>query len=274
MLRLLILLCLCGGQAILPVTVFAQAASPVFYQAVSWSPDGKTILVSARTNGGWAIYEVATDGRVVRRLQLPGEAMDGVFSPDGKRIAFSAKVDGNTDIYVVPRAGGAVTRLTFDPKRDSYPTWSPDGKSIAFNSERSGKFQIWTMRWNGADQQRAFASDGNDWNPSWGRGGVAYDSDRHGKADEIYIGTKRITTSDAADVFPRWTRAGKLLWASAGRIVLEGRALTEGFYAAMSPDGKQLAVIRGGWPASELLLMRADGTNERVLLGSQATLGQ
>lgn len=258
----------------LALLLAAQLATsqPVFYQSVSWAPDGKMLLVTARTNSGWGIYEVSLDGRSIRRLSLPGDAMYGTYSPDGKRIAFSSKVGDNVDVYIVPRAGGAVTRLTFDPKRDSYPSWSPDGKSIAFHSERTGKFQIWTMRWNGADQQRAVVSDANDYNPSWGKGGIAFDTDRHGKADEIYVGTKRITESDGADLFPRWTRTGKLLWASSGRIVLDGRPITEGFYAALSPDARTLAVIRGGWPASELLLMKADGADERVLLTSTASL--
>src|SRR5262249_2179143 len=99
----------------------------------SLSPDGQTVLYSARVNGSWGIFAQRVGGRnateIVNDPQRDERAP--AFSPDGSHIAFHV-AEGNGGIFVAGATGESVRRLTdfgFDP------AWSPDGKYIAFDTE-------------------------------------------------------------------------------------------------------------------------------------------
>ena len=96
-----------------------QPDSLVFYQDVSWSPDGTRLLVSrmviSENTYPSSIMSVSLDGSDVRFLTSgPGDKWT-TWSPDGSSIAYSSTVDGNTDIYTMGTGDRNIARLTTDP---------------------------------------------------------------------------------------------------------------------------------------------------------------
>jgi Tol biopolymer transport system component len=107
--------------------------------AGAWSPDGRTIAITAVRSGRPIVTLVdAASGDVVRELNLPGldDAIDPVYSPDGRSIAISGNRGGLSDLYLVTLDTGKVDQLTKDPFADLEPVFTPDGKSLVFVTER------------------------------------------------------------------------------------------------------------------------------------------
>jgi len=107
--------------------------------AGAWSPDGRTIAITAVRSGEPEVTLVdARNGDVVRELKLPGldDAIDPAFSPDGRTIAFSGDRGGVNDLFLLTLADGKVEELTRDPYADLEPTFTPDGRSLVFVTER------------------------------------------------------------------------------------------------------------------------------------------
>ena len=69
------------------------------------------------------------------------------ISPDGGQVALDVR-DQQNDIWVWDFARETLTRLTFDPRREMYPTWTRDGRRVAFMSDREGAFNLY---WKDAD---------------------------------------------------------------------------------------------------------------------------
>ena len=113
---------------------------------VSWSPDGSTLLISAKGD----LWTVAAEGGEARRMtDTEAEESEATWSPDGRWIAFIR----DYDLHVMPASGNAEARaLTTDGEenrilngvtdwvyweelwgRDSTGFWwSPDSTRIAY----------------------------------------------------------------------------------------------------------------------------------------------
>jgi len=149
----------------------------------SWSPDGSTIVFSAKRGDDdrSQVYAIRIDGGEARRVTtIESGAADPRWSPDGKLIAFTSAVgDLYTDeqraafgdvryathprfyhlgrgwddgtrkrVFVVPAQGGEVRQLTDGEcadEGDHSMVWSPDSTEIAFVSNRSPEW------WNTID---------------------------------------------------------------------------------------------------------------------------
>jgi Tol biopolymer transport system component len=104
---------------------------------LSFSPDGNSIAVFGRKEGGRSLYLVdVLGGGFQQRIDLPGldQQVSPAFSPDGRQVAFSGWSDGFFDIFVVDLETEEVTNLTRDEVFDAAPTFSPDGRSLVFSS--------------------------------------------------------------------------------------------------------------------------------------------
>jgi hypothetical protein len=134
------------------------------------SPDGKTLVVSARLNGAPPkLYIGSADGNNRRQLTPEGPSYFHGWSPDGKWMVFTGQRNANFDLYRIS-ANGEQARLTAHPAYDDGPDYSPDGKWIYFNSERSGSGDIWRIpsEGGGADDvkaQQVTTDEMEDWFP-------------------------------------------------------------------------------------------------------------
>ncbi len=224
---------------------------PGFYQEISWSPDGSSLLVSvlAVVEGGegfeYRIHRIAADGSDFRPLTEGPLDYWTSWSPDGSRIVFASKRDGNTDIYVMGADGGNRVRLTDAEGDDTQPDWSPDGSTIAFVSRRGERDRLYLMNADGSAQRPLGPTVGEVQTPAWSPDGtrIAYYESFGPGIDTAYVmnrdGTGR--TRVAAGIWPSW-----------------------------SPDGVQL-LIGGG---EGLFLTRPDGTGRTPIPIEGAELGE
>ncbi|WP_426125550.1 TolB family protein [Pararhizobium sp. PWRC1-1] len=170
---------LSGGEPQLIDTGFARTCN----NDHGISPDGKTIVISDKTEyGASTIYTLPADGGLPRQVTQNRPSYWHGWSPDGKMLAYCGIRDQVFDIYTIPVEGGEETRLTFGEGRNDGPDYSPDGKWIYFNSSRTGRMQIWRVRPDGSDVTRITDCDYGDWFPHPSPDGkhllvISYDGD-------------------------------------------------------------------------------------------------
>jgi tricorn protease len=173
------------------------------------------------------------------------------ISADGKFVAFSYL----GDIWTVEAIGGVARPVTMHEAHDYFPCISPDGTQIAFSSNRNGSYDVFVVPVQG------------------------------GKP-------KRLTFDSASDIVNGWTPDGKSIVYSSSRssnypgnlelytVAVNGGPekrldLFEGKEAHFSPDGSQIAFVRGpgtwyrkgyrGSSNDDIWLSNADGSNPRRL---------
>ncbi|MCC6177802.1 MAG: PD40 domain-containing protein [Chloroflexi bacterium] len=113
--------------------------------ALSWSPDGKSLAVTAMGKEASQIYLVdVARGTAEKLTSHPKGAFDPAWSPDGDSIAYIARDGANGDLHVRNVDGTRDASLGRLPYVRA-PAWSPDGTSLAVVAAPSGVFQIWVM---------------------------------------------------------------------------------------------------------------------------------
>jgi len=121
-------------------TEIRQIVDPSYAaSAPAWSPDGKTVAVTAgRYDDQRGIYLVGSDGSGVRKLTAQIHQFNGysvpVWSPDGSKILFYSGYAGAQDVWIIGSDGTGEHPLmdTPFPMDEIWPAWSPDGSRIAY----------------------------------------------------------------------------------------------------------------------------------------------
>ncbi|HQF88325.1 MAG TPA: S41 family peptidase [Acidobacteriota bacterium] len=144
-------------------------------------------------------------------------------SPDGTVIAFSWQ----GDIWLASAAGGAARRLTANPGYDGRPVWLPGGTGLAFTSNRDGGDDAYILDVAAGTTRRLT---------------------HHEAADTVMggLGADVVFTSARFDAFDRMPAIYRIPVAG-GTESLLARVLA--LEAVPSPDGRRLALVRGGTPA-------------------------
>ncbi len=147
----------------------------------AWSPDGKTIVVTAYDNGVPELLLKPADGaaRSAPIKDLPvGEPYRPTFSPDGKWVVYTLRHDGKNDLHAVELATSRDIALTGDGESWN-AAFSPDGSQLAFLRSASFTIDLWVMDLGGVlttggaptGTQKITKGEGVDGadRPSWGR---------------------------------------------------------------------------------------------------------
>lgn len=187
-------------------------------------------------------------GRLSQVLPSVMMASDPSLSPDGKMLTFAAADEaGRIDVYVARVAGGARIRLTNDEDVEAGPRFSADGERVAFGVRQSGVAspEIRVLPALGGER---LASISNAHSPAWARDGrLAYLRQSSSNAPLELV----VSGDDGSDA----------------RVVLPGDPAYPFLRnPAWSPDGSELAVVRGtGGIAGEIWLVPASGGSPRKL---------
>ncbi len=173
------------------------------------------------------------------------------ISPDGRTIAFSYL----GDIWTVETIGGVARPVTAHEAHDTNPVFSPDGRSLAFSSNRHGSYDVFVVPVHGGRPRRLTFDSASDQVNGWSPDGKS-----------ILFTSRRGTGFPAvADLYVIPAEGGRERKVS----VFEGRD------GVVSPDGKQIAYVRGpgtwyrkgyrGSANNDIWISQADGTNNRQL---------
>ncbi len=206
-----------------------------------WSPDGNSLLYSARSGGLWGVFLLNL--RTMRERAVfrgAGTNLAGDIDARGD-VVFSSSVQGSPNLYE-RLAGGKLLRLTKTSGIDVSPAFSPDGSKIAFVSDRGGSPQIYIMKTNDYNISRLTFSGDYNTSPAWSPSG-----DRLVFVGR-YEGSNQIFTikADGSDL-----------------MLLTTTGNNES--PCFSPDGRLIAFTsnRGGHRA--IYIMRADGRGQKRL---------
>ena len=147
----------------------------------AWSPDGKTIVVTAYDSGAPELLLKPADGglRASPIAGLPdGEPYRPTFSADGKWIIYTLRHDGKNDLHAFELATKRDVPLTRDGQSWN-PSVSPDGSQLSYLRSQTLTIDLWVMDLGSAlttgglpkPGTKITKSEGVDGanRPSWGR---------------------------------------------------------------------------------------------------------
>ena len=168
------------------------------------------------------------------------------WSPDGTRLAFAAENLGSDDgywarhIWVIEADGSNMVQLTSGPQWDNSPSWSPDGNQIVFQRAfTDGGSQIVTIDVDGSNETPLTARSTKESSPSWSPDGATIG----------YVTGQGQLALMAPDGSNR-------------REIVANHAHARGGMS-WSPDSSQIAYTRDLGECTGIVLINADGTDER-----------
>jgi Tol biopolymer transport system component len=202
-----------------------------------------------------------------------GEVTIGpAWSPDGKAIAFGigpvqVRPDhfGPAKIVMVNSDGSGLLKLTPDDVGNyQFPSWSPDGKKLVLRVAQPTSKGLSILDVESATLTPLTPGSSSDNLPAWSPSGdtIAFTSNRDGDW-EIYsihpdgTGLTRLTFSAGNDAHSAWSPDGRWLAFGSAR---------GGFRDEMPRGG-------GGQGATDIFVMRADGSDVRQLTDDAAEEG-
>lgn len=243
---------------------------------VSWTTDGK-IIFTAKDTIKTDIWLTSAEGGDKKQLTATG-AMEryATASPDGRFLAFVSNQGEQENIWRMDADGGNPTQLTRG-EGETYPTFTPDGQSIVFNSIGDGS--LWRISVEGGEAVRLSEEKSNRVSISPDGTKFAY----YGRLnDERKLLVKSFPECKILNEFNlsvNHANAPKIVWETNGKSLIyenidqnhvgnlwrqslgggESQQLTKFtseqiFDFGFSPDGKQLALVRGSRNADAVLL--------------------
>lgn len=170
------------------------------------------------------------------------------FSPDGNRIAYTSYESGAPQVMVMDVGAVSGAAATSRPGTMAFaPRFSPDGRQIAFTREENGNSDIFVMSADGSGGEVQLTNAPSiETSPSYAPDGskIVFESDRSG--------TQQLYVMPASGGEPTRISFG------------EGRYGTP----VWSPKGDMIAFTKQVGGQFHIGVMRADGSEERLLTSS------
>jgi len=226
--------------------------------APSWSHDGREVLCRFDRHDSVFVEAIPLAGGMPRIVTgVPGKSP--ALAPDGARIAW-AEGSWTRNRIVVSDLDGARRRVLTDTSAAYYNlAWSPDGRKLAATRNDTSGLQVVVMDADGTHARlvtHAGPAEGRPQWPAWSRDGkkLAVQAGRYSRSDP------------AQSVSDVW-----VIDLASGRISNLTRnhppVLDE--TPAWFPDGKRLAFQSDRTGRFEVWTMRADGSGQRPLTGTE-----
>ena len=157
-----------GGGERKVTSAFANRFGFGSHTWLSWSPDGKWVVLSDKTSSEepFSLFLISPQTGERQRVTSPPGTIIGdcspAFSPDGKELAFVRVISAVVgEVYVASTQGGAGKRLTFDGAGISNLAWGPGGTEVIFSSRFGGKNRLLRVPVSGGKPEW-LAAAGND----------------------------------------------------------------------------------------------------------------
>ncbi len=282
-----------------PANLYVMTADGIFLRALThndnwnrnagWSYDGTKIVWDIRNSAG-GIWIMDANGTHRHELTArpggaPSYAFGPAFSPDGKHIAYSDYPSGSAgpnplvgiEVYVMNVDGTGKRRLTTTTvgattatgtviKWSIRPAYSPDASKIVYASTQGGNSEIWVMNADGTGRtQLTFnihgnGSEGPDANfPSYSPDGTKI----------VFLCGWETLYGNICVMNADGSRRKQLTHNPDNGLAMNEPSSDE---PAWSPDGASIMFDSNrydpnlGYRAAQTWVMKADGSDERVLI--------
>ena len=210
------------------------------------SPDGGMVVFCGFPPGQIhsQLMIVKSDGGGQKQLtNMEGSPCAPAWSPDGKKIAFHAATNRGQVVMVLDFAAKTITPIAIG----SLPRWSPDGKRLLFLRKpemHDARASIWTADSDGKNARFLVDSFSPVPAADWSGDGqfIIYTNDDHHQSAIFRVNLDGTNPEKIA-----------------------GNKNVEMYFPSMSPDGRQLVVVRAYGPAVSLVLIDLSTQKERWL---------
>jgi len=226
------------------LTRITSATSTSYNHAPVWTPDGKRLVFSSRSEAGkmglsWSSADGSEPSQRLIDTDVPATA--GTFMTGAKSLVFYRGVPGKTELMMLPLkpssealAAGPMQRLI--PGNLLSPQTSPDGQLLAYASIGPSS-QVFVQPLSGPAEKWQISTDGGT-SPRWARNG-----------HELFYRNGDKMMSVEIERKPK-LRPGKPVVLFAGRFGGSAFGAQPGIGYDVSPDGKRFLMLRSASPQS------------------------
>lgn len=197
-----------------------------------------------------------TRGNDEKILPVNTGITETALSPNGKEIAFIVR----GEVFVTSVEGGYTKRITNTPQQERTVQFSPDGRTLYYASERGNSWDIYKASIERKEEPYFYAST-----IIKEESVVATEDDEFQPV--VSPNGKEIAYLDERNILKVYDMASKKSHTIVPKGINFSYADGDQNYT-WSPDGKWIAFNsnEGRWGASEIALMKADGSGERMNL--------